>query len=339
MPPLRKPDLFKRFEDALIKSGLNFLRLSDDGTHPAEYQIIGTPKPYRVRVYIWNLTFGGRKTLPDEWRIQVTGLPEIGGSQRFEQVEESKTAVLGWCHEFSVFAAYDVTKHQGALGGSPSIQIRKHALEAARANGLAFHFKGEKEVAFAIKPAFMGVYLANMDALHDCGTSEDALRLLQEISEDPQSVDDQDIKDQVPEPRQYAVFSARKALREANFKERVLTAYSNACAMCGVQLRLIDAAHILPVAHPDSTDETSNGVALCALHHRAYDRGLVTFDAHYRIHRNEAMEHDLVAQSLDGGLTGFQDRLFPTIEVPPTRADRPAPVYVEQVNAFRGWKL
>lgn len=339
MPPLRKPALLKLFEDALRRSGLSFLRLSEEGEHPAGYQIIKDAGSFRARVYIWNLTFGGRVTLPDEWRIQVTGLPEIGGGQRFVPEVGGKTIILGWCEELGVFAAYDVNKHLGVLGGSPSIQIRQPALEAARLNGLAPHFKGEEEVAFAVKPAYMAAYLDNMEDLHACGSSEEALLILEYICEDPESVDDQEIEDQVPEQRRYAVVSTKKALRDANFKDRVLTAYSHACAMCGVQLRLLDAAHILPAAHPDSTDETCNGVALCPTHHRAYDRGLVTFDTRYRVHLNRALERDLVSSGFDRGLESFREQLSPMIEVPPDRVSRPSPRFVEQVNSLRGWCL
>lgn len=339
MPPIRKTALLSIFEASLRSSNLDFLRLSEEGHHPAAYQIIKDAGSFRVRVYIWNLTFGGRVALPDEWRIQVTGLPEIGGGQRFVPEVGGKTVILGWCEALRVFAAYDVNKHLGILGGSPSIQIRQPALEAARINGLSPHFKGEDEVAFAVKPAYMAAYLENMGELHACGSSEEALNILHQICEDPESVDDQEIVDQLPEPRRYAVVSTKKALRDANFKSRVLTAYSNACSMCGMQLRLVDAAHILPAAHPDSTDETSNGIALCAVHHRAYDRGLVTFDTRYRIHRNRSMEDELTAATLDGRLTDFQEQIFPMIEVPPNRVDRPSIAFIERVNILRGWRL
>lgn len=339
MPPLRKPKLFALFENALRLSGLSFLRLTNEGEHPAAYQIVDAASPFRIRVYIWNLTFGGRVAIPDEWRIQVTGLPEIGGGQQLLSEVGTKTVVLGWCDELKVFAAYDVEKHLGALGGSPSIQIRQPALEAARVNGLAHHFRGYEEIAFAVKPAYMGIYLSNLTELHACGSSNEAMELLEEICADPDAVNDQDIEDNAPEPRRYAIVSTKKALRDASFKDRVLTAYSRRCAMCGVQLRLLDAAHILPAAHPDSTDETRNGVALCALHHRAYDNGLLTFDTGYRVHRNEHMENELIASGLDGGLVGFHAQLFPMIEVPPSPADRPAEKFVEQVNLLRGWNL
>ena len=338
MPSPNKPTLLKLFEDALRKSGISFLRLPEETSHPASYQIIRALDSYRLRVYIWNLTFGGRKNIPDEWRIQVTGLPDTGDGQRFSPEIEGKTAILGWCEDLRVFAAYDIEKHLGVLGVSPSIQIRQPALEAARINGLAPHFKGEGEAAFAVKPAYMGVYLDNMEELHTCGSSAEALQLLEYVCKNPQNTD-QDIDSYVSPQRQYAVISTWKALRDTNFRNRVLTAYSNACAMCGMQLRLLDAAHILPAAHPNSTDETCNGIALCSLHHRAYDRGLVTFDTGYRIHRNEAMEHEFVTERLDGKLADFQKQLFPMLEVPPDRTDWPAAVYIEQVNAMRGWNL
>ena len=339
MPPLRKPQLLSLFEGSVQASGMAFLRLSQEGEHPAAYQIIGEGASFRLRVYVWNLSFGGRVNLPDEWRIQVTGLAEVEGHQRFLEEIGGKTAILGWCEDLGVFAAYDVERHLGPLGGSPSIQIRQPALEAARLNGLAHHFRGEGEVAFAVKPSYMGIYLSNMEQLHACGSSEEALRLLEEISNDPNAVDDAEIERRAPEPRKFAVVSAMRAMRDANFKDRVLTAYSNACAMCGTQLRLLDAAHILPAAHPGSTDETRNGIALCALHHRAYDRSLLTFDINYRIHLNESMERDLKVAGLDGGLGNFRDRLYPTISVPPDRTDRPAAEYIEQVNAMRGWHV
>ena len=103
MPPFRKPMLFKLFEDALRMSGSSFLRLTEEGEHPSGYQIIKDAGSYPVRVYIWNLTFGGRVSLPDEWRIQVTGLPEIGGGQRFLPDVGGKTIVLGWCDELTGF--------------------------------------------------------------------------------------------------------------------------------------------------------------------------------------------------------------------------------------------
>lgn len=107
--------------------------------------------------------------------------------------------------------------------------------------------------------------------------------------------------------------------------------------MCGVQLQLLDAAHILPAAHPASTDGTNNGVALCVLHHRAFDRCLVTFDATFRTRLNEAGVLRLT--NLDGGLQAFRESLRPVLRLPADRRDRPAPRFVAAANAARGWRI
>ena len=47
--------------------------------------------------------------------------------------------------------------------------------------------------------------------------------------------------------------------------------------MCGIQLGLIDAAHIIPHSNEKGTDDLDNGISLCPLHHRAYDRAFDLF--------------------------------------------------------------
>lgn len=70
------------------------------------------------------------------------------------------------------------------------------------------------------------------------------------------------------------------------FRQEVLGAYAHRCAMCGIQLDLVDAAHIVPHAHPQGHDVISNGLALCTLHHRSFDTGLLYVRDDYSIHLN-----------------------------------------------------
>ena len=52
-----------------------------------------------------------------------------------------------------------------------------------------------------------------------------------------------------------------------------MRAYRNSCAVCSLRhLPLLDAAHILPDRDPRSEPLVSNGLALCKLHHAAFDR-------------------------------------------------------------------
>jgi len=76
--------------------------------------------------------------------------------------------------------------------------------------------------------------------------------------------------------RAYATRSFRQRLHQSSFRERVLRAYQNQCALCRLRHReLLDAAHIIPDEAPDSDPVVSNGIALCKLHHAAFDRFFV----------------------------------------------------------------
>lgn len=75
--------------------------------------------------------------------------------------------------------------------------------------------------------------------------------------------------------------AAARRKRDPEFRNRILKAYEYSCAICGFNVRLghqlvaIDAAHIQwhQAGGPDSED---NGIALCALHHKLFDRGVFT---------------------------------------------------------------
>lgn len=338
MATLRKPALFKIVERSILDSGWRFFHLSTANEHPARYQLYRGDTNIIVRVYIWNLTHGGGAArAADEYRIQITGLPQPAGSQQFLPEIGGKTIILGWWERLGVFAGFDFNFHSTPLGKSPSIQIREAALISADQNGFATYNRGNGELAIAFRPDFMGTYIQNLEALHASGQRPDEITLLEEIASDPEEVSDEEIANEVPAERQYAIVSTRKGLRDINFRSRVLTAYGQQCAMCGIQLNLLDAAHILPVAHPDSTDQTSNGVSLCALHHRAFDRALVTFDSEHRIHLDDAQVEEFGHIGRDGGLEAFKNALRPALILPPDKRDRPDPKFISASNELRGW--
>jgi putative restriction endonuclease len=63
--------------------------------------------------------------------------------------------------------------------------------------------------------------------------------------------------------------------RNPAFTRSVLAAYRTSCCVCGHQMGLVQAAHIIPHGHPDSVDQVVNGLALCVEHHKLYDDGLL----------------------------------------------------------------
>ena len=73
--------------------------------------------------------------------------------------------------------------------------------------------------------------------------------------------------------RRYITASVRVRLHQRAFRERVLDAYRRQCAFCRLRHEeLLDAAHIVPDNAPEGEPVVRNGLALCALHHTAFDR-------------------------------------------------------------------
>jgi predicted restriction endonuclease len=69
------------------------------------------------------------------------------------------------------------------------------------------------------------------------------------------------------------------------FRQAVLASYEEKCAMCSLGLRrLLTAGHIIPwsVSRERRADPT-NGLALCSLHERAFDTGLLAVDDSMRV--------------------------------------------------------
>jgi len=108
--------------------------------------------------------------------------------------------------------------------------------------------------------------------------------------------------------------------------------------MCGVQLNLLDAAHIMPVAADNSTDDTNNGVALCKLHHAAFDRNLVSFDESYRIEVSDSELQRLAGIQRGGGADDFRNMLKDALVLPGDRRDYPPSSLIESSRAIRGWR-
>jgi putative restriction endonuclease len=71
--------------------------------------------------------------------------------------------------------------------------------------------------------------------------------------------------------REYALTQVRRRLHQPLFRANVLRAYESSCALCRLRHReLLDAAHIRE-DRDGGEPVVPNGVAMCAIHHRAFD--------------------------------------------------------------------
>lgn len=331
MPAVNPTILFAKFEESLSTGGWQSLRTSS--THqPRDYRIWRGGERLDLKVYLLTLTPGGTGRPKDEWRIQPTT------AKLFAQGADYLTVILGYDKERDVFAGFDVKAHAAPLGASPSIQIKAKALDEAGSTGLALHVKSSAELVFAIKPGFLGIYIEHLRDLHDAKVDPAELTLLVDMTADPTTVSQNDIDSAVTTPERKRVLrTILRYLRDRRFRAKVLTAYAHQCAACGVQLELLDAAHILPVGQPDSTDETPNGVALCALHHRAYDAGLIAFNTSYELHISKPRMAQLKTSGRDGGRKAFAETLNATLLLPSKPSDFPDAALIVKANAQRGF--
>jgi len=84
--------------------------------------------------------------------------------------------------------------------------------------------------------------------------------------------------------RSYITSTVKARLHQRGFRERVLRAYRNQCALCRLKhLELLDAAHILADKESEGHPTVDNGLALCKLHHAAFDSFIIGITPDYKI--------------------------------------------------------
>jgi putative restriction endonuclease len=92
-------------------------------------------------------------------------------------------------------------------------------------------------------------------------------------------------------------------------------------------LELLDAAHILPDGHPKGAPVVPNGLALCKLHHPAFDANLMGIRPDHVIEVKQKLLDEIDGPMLIHGLQGFDGR---RMAVPRRPDHRPDAEYLEE---------
>jgi len=242
------------------------------------------------------------------------------------------TILIGYDADRNLFAGFDLARHKTFTVGSPSVQIGIAELRQAETTGLSFYRKSNEEIAVGIRPDMFMAYTMNAPLLHKYGRDSNIRKLLaQAVVAEP--IRHQDVESLSVE-RQRIVSEVSRLSRDARFKQQVLFAYGNRCAVTRIQLKLVDAAHILPVGAPGSNDLVRNGLALSPTYHRAFDAGLIYLDQSYSMRLNEGRLRALQALNVGGGIDSFRGPLG-EIFLPPDPNQRPLPELIKKANEFR----
>lgn len=298
---------------------------------------IGGSNPYKFSinnktffVYIKNVHESGEgRANQDECRIQVSK------SKNFNEVLSSNNhaIVLGYFSDEKVFTAWNpfITKERFNLKKTVSLYSRFSIQKTANTNKIALYVDSNKQNIISFRPEYLGLYLDNINSIHLL--DEKKLINLANTS------DDMDINDELGSITVNDVnfkITHQRNKRDPKFRKIVNHAYDSKCAMCGIQLELVEAAHIIPHSHEAGTDDISNGISLCKLHHYAYDRGLIYFDSSFKIFFNDEKIDYLTKVNMDSGFRKFQNMSFDHINLPASSALYPSIKNIDIANGLRG---
>lgn len=129
--------------------------------------------------------------------------------------------------------------------------------------------------------------------------------------------------------RRYIVRETRQRLHQPVFRAQVMRAYDVRCAVCALRHpELLDAAHIVPDSHEQGIAAVTNGLALCKIHHAAFDHRILGIRPDLVVEVRE----DLLAE-VDGPMLrhGLQERHGQQLmAVPRARRDLPDVRLLEQ---------
>jgi len=128
--------------------------------------------------------------------------------------------------------------------------------------------------------------------------------------------------------RTYALRVVRQRLHQVAFRERVLAAYRRTCSLCLLRHEeLLDAAHIIADGRPRGEPVVPNGIALCKLHHAAFDSNIIGIRPDLVLEVRDDVLREIDGPMLLHGLQGLHGSI---ITVPRDARLHPAPDRLEE---------
>lgn len=128
--------------------------------------------------------------------------------------------------------------------------------------------------------------------------------------------------------KRYLTRETRIRLHQPVFRSTVLRAYETRCAVCNLGHRvLLDAAHIVPDVDKLGIASVVNGMALCKIHHAAFDAWILGVSPDHRIHIRPDLLEEIDGPMLQHGLKELHGAKL--MKLPTARSERPRPDLLE----------
>jgi putative restriction endonuclease len=196
-------------------------------------------------------------------------------------------------------------------GSDPQHPDNKALRRAMQTGSPVIWFRG---VATALYHPIYPVYLVDEEPIAQqfvVALNEESGRLREELgNEDPELV------------QAYAERVVKARLHQPLFRQRVLVAYANQCSICRLRhTRLLDAAHVQADSEGGAPIVT-NGIAMCKIHHAAYDVDIFGISPDYKVGVRPDVLHEIDGPTLRYTLQAIDGS---KIQLPKKPAARPDP--------------
>jgi putative restriction endonuclease len=133
--------------------------------------------------------------------------------------------------------------------------------------------------------------------------------------------------------RRYNTRLVKSRVHQPVFRSAVLHSYERRCAVCRLPfVELLDAAHIRPDSDGGAA-RVSNGLALCKIHHGAFDSNLIGISPDYVVHVKESVLATFDGPTLQHSIKEMHgERLR---QIPTAKSERPSrDLLAERFEAF-----
>lgn len=128
--------------------------------------------------------------------------------------------------------------------------------------------------------------------------------------------------------KRYIVREVRQRLHQPVFRATVMRAYESRCAICALAHgELLDAAHIIPDRDDAGIPSVRNGLALCKIHHAAFDAKILGIRPDLVVQVRTDLLDEVDGPMLTHGLQGCHQQRLRVL--PRSRAERPSPEALE----------
>jgi putative restriction endonuclease len=315
-----------------------------------DFQILKRDNPILVRLngtrYAVHISFihdsGENRDNDDEERIQLSR-PTVEGL-RAQAEQGIATAFIGFFSDGTVFSAWE-PDHIFSLEfrDMGSVYARfSHLLETVNYGAALRSFNARylrrNTSVVTLRSDALGFYLENLATMHLWQGDAELRAIINQgarLLESDQKQGTQELETEIAGERTLVTITRTAFRRDPKFREVVLRAYDGRCCVCGRQLGLVEAAHIIPHGNEGSNDHVTNGLALCVEHHRLYDSVLLIPQPDQKLFLNPDRVEHLRNIGQDAGLDAIEALAALPYRIPDHVPHRPNRDFLERGKHIR----